>query len=120
MIKRRPPKAKATPPSLCFDGLRCDAPNVQTNDSERKPDGSRPANGVGERRRHDLEAPLIKPWRERAKAAGGIGWDRLMLVVVCCVVVFVGCAHVLFTHFVELSTQPMLNFAPSFHCEVAL
>jgi len=30
-----------------------------------------PAHGVGERRRHDLMAPLLYPWRERAKAAGG-------------------------------------------------
>jgi len=71
LAKRRPPKAKTSPLSLCFGGLHCNAPNKGTNDSERKPDGSRPAHDVGERRRHDLVAPLAYPWRERAEAAGG-------------------------------------------------
>ena len=44
-----------------------------------------------------------------------VGWQRLMLVVVCCgcVVVWLCCACVLFTHFVEQSTQPMLIYSPS-------
>ena len=71
LTKRRPPKAKTLPPSLFFDGLHCNAPNEQTSDSEHKPDSSRPAHGVGKRRRHDLMAPLLYPWRERAKATGG-------------------------------------------------
>ena len=71
LAKRRPPKAKTSPPSLFFGGLHCNAPNKGTNDSERKPDGSRPAQGVGERRHHDLVAPLAYPGRERAEAAGG-------------------------------------------------
>ena len=29
--ERRPPKAKTPPPSLFFDGLRCNAPNKGTN-----------------------------------------------------------------------------------------
>ncbi|KAL3817151.1 hypothetical protein ACHAXA_006151 [Cyclostephanos tholiformis] len=43
----------------------------QTDDSERKSDGSRPAHGVGEWRRHDLMAPLIYPRREREKPMSG-------------------------------------------------
>ena len=64
-------KAQASPIPLFFDPSLFAPPNEQTNDSERKPGGSRPAHGVGERRRHDLMAPLLYPWRKRAKAAGG-------------------------------------------------
>ncbi len=44
-----------------------------------------------EPRHHDLGPWLMLPWRERAKPLG-VGWQRLMLVVVCfvcCVLCFV-------------------------------
>ncbi len=57
-------------------------PSEQTNNSGRKPDRSRPACGVGWRRRHDFVAPLLYPWRE------SLGYDRvarlILLVVELC------------------------------------
>jgi hypothetical protein len=43
----------------------------RTDDSERKSDGSRRENGIGERRRHDLMAPLIYPRRASKKPMRG-------------------------------------------------
>jgi hypothetical protein len=106
------------PPSLFFDGLRCNAPNKGTNDSECKPDGSRPAHGVGERRRHELMAPLLYPWRE---SEGKADESRVAAAWVgCCVVVFLCCvlccvSYVLFTHFVTTPgdiSPPFLSMIP--------
>jgi hypothetical protein len=59
------------PLSLFFDFSDQTPPNKQTNDSERDPDNSHPPYDSWEHRRQELGAPLIHPWRERAKAAGG-------------------------------------------------
>ncbi len=107
-IKRRPPKAKADPPlSPFFDASHFAPPSKQTNNSERKPNGSQPACGVGERRRHDLVVPLLYPWRERRQSRWRVGQWQIMLVVVCCCVgLWLTVEYPTFTHFVEYSTQP--------------
>jgi hypothetical protein len=77
--------AKAPPLSLFFDASHFAPPSKQTNDSERKTDGSRPAYGIGERGRHDLVAAALPMERERAKPLG-VGWhgsSRWLLCVVC-------------------------------------
>ncbi len=71
LIRGQPPKAKAPPLSLLFDASYFAPPREQTNDNKRNPEGSWPACGVVEQRRHDLVAPLLYAWRERVQAAGG-------------------------------------------------
>ncbi len=93
LIKRHPPKAKAPPLSLLFDASYFASPSKQTNNSKRKPDSSRPAHGVGERRRHDLVAPLLHPWRERGQSRWRVGWHGSSCWLLClCVLCFEFCA----------------------------
>jgi hypothetical protein len=93
LIKRRPPKAKAPPLSLLFDASYFASPSEQTNASERNPDSSQPAHGVGERWRHDLVAPLLYPWRERGQSRWRVGWHGSSCWLMClCVLCFVFCA----------------------------
>jgi hypothetical protein len=92
LIKRQPPKAKASPLFLLFDASYFTSPSKQTNNSERNPYGSWPAHGVGEWRHHDLVAPLLYPWRERGQSRWRIGWHGSscwLLCCVCCVLCFV-------------------------------
>ncbi len=92
LIKRRPPKAKAPPLYLLFHASYSASPSEQTNDSERNPDGSRPAHGIGEQRHHDLVAPLLYPWRERGQRQLRVRWHGSscwLLNCVCCVLCFV-------------------------------
>jgi hypothetical protein len=93
LIKRRPPKAKAPPLSLLFAASYFASPSKQTNDSKRNPNGSRPAHGVGERRCHDLVAPLLHPWRERGQSHWRVGWHGSSFWLLClwCVLCFVFC-----------------------------
>jgi hypothetical protein len=93
---------RQTPLSLFFDASHFTPPSKQTNDSERKPDSSPPAYGVGERRCHDLVVPLLYPWREREQSRWRVGRLRLMLAVVCdCVRLWLAVEYPNFTHFVE-------------------
>ncbi len=93
LIKRWPPKAKAPPLSLLFDASYFASPSNQTNNSERNPNGSRPAHGVGERWCHDLVAPLLYPWRERGQSHWRVGWHGSSCWLLClCVLCFVFCA----------------------------
>jgi hypothetical protein len=90
LIERRPPKAKAPPLSLLFNASYFASPSKQTNDSERNPDGLQPAHGIEERRRHDLEAPLLYPWRERGQSHWRVGWHSSSCWLLClCVLCFV-------------------------------
>ncbi len=96
-----------TPLSLFFDASHFAPPSKQTNNSEHKLDGSRPAYVVGEQRRYDLVVPLLYPWRERGQSRWRVGRWQLMLVVVCgCVGLWLAVEYPIFTHFVEYSTQP--------------
>ena len=79
-------KAQAPPPPSIFRSLSFCPPQRSNRQHRPNPDGSRPAHGVGERRRRDWMAPLLYPWRERREKPMGVGWRRLELVVVCCVV----------------------------------
>ncbi len=93
LIKRQPPKAKAPPLSLLFNASYFASPSEQTNDSERNPNGLRPAHGIGERRRHDLVVPLLYPWRDRGQSCWGVGWHGSSCWLLClCVLCFVFCA----------------------------
>ncbi len=52
------------------------------------------AHGVGERRRHDLVAPLLHPWRERREqSCWRVGWHSSSCWLLClwCVLCFVFC-----------------------------
>ncbi len=89
LIKRRPPKAKAHPLSLLFDASYFTSPSKQTNNSERNPDGSWPVHGIGERRRHDLVAPLLYPWRERGQSRWRVRWHGSSCWLLCLYVLFV-------------------------------
>ncbi len=90
LIKRQPPKAKAPPLSLLFDASYFASPSKQTNNSKRNPDVLRPAHGVGDRRRHDLVAPLLYPWRERGQRHWRVGWHSSSCWLLClCVLCFV-------------------------------
>ncbi len=92
LIKQRPPKAKAPPPSLLFDASYFTSPSKQTNNSERNPDGSRPVHGVGEQWHHDLVVPLLYPWRERGQSRWRVGWHGSSCWLLClCVLCFVFC-----------------------------
>ncbi len=93
LIKWQPPKAKATPLSLLFAASYFVSPSKQTNDSKRNPDGLRPAHGIGERRHHDLVAPLFHPWRERGQSCWRVGWlgSSCWLLCLWCVLCFVFC-----------------------------
>jgi hypothetical protein len=62
--KWQPPKAKAPPLYLLFNASYFASPSKQTNNSKWNPNGLRPAHGFGERRHHDLVAPLLYPWRK--------------------------------------------------------
>ncbi len=98
-IKRRPSKAKGPPISLFFSSINI-PPQTTGN---RPPQTFRPglasspthplAHGVGERRRHDLVAPLLYPWRERGQSRwrveGGTAHLVGCCVCVCCVLCFV-------------------------------
>jgi hypothetical protein len=83
LIKQRPPKAKAPPLSLLFDASYFASPSEQTNNSERNPDGSRPAHGIGEQRCHDLVVPLLYPWRERGQSRWRVGWHGSSCWLLC-------------------------------------
>jgi hypothetical protein len=93
LIKRWPPFAKAPPLSLLFDASYFASPSKQTNNSKRNPNGSQSAHGVGERRCHDLVAPLLYPWRERWQSHWRVGWHSSSCWLLClCVLCFVFCA----------------------------
>ncbi len=93
LIKWRPPKAKAPPLFLLFDASYFASPSKQTNNSERNPNSSWPAHGVGERRHHDLVVPLLYPWRERGQSHWRVGWHGSSCWLLClCVLCFVFCA----------------------------
>jgi hypothetical protein len=93
LIKRRPPKAKAPPLSLLFDASYFTTPSEQTNNSKSNPDSLRPLHGIGERRYHDLVAPLLYPWRERGQSHWRVGWHGSSCWLLClCVLCFVFCA----------------------------
>jgi hypothetical protein len=71
IIKQRPPKAKALPSSLLFDGACIGSPNMGTNHGAAEPDCARLDPAYGKRRRQELAALLPNPWRERAKPLEG-------------------------------------------------
>ena len=113
-----------SPLSLFSDLVTSPPQKKQTNDSERDPDSSPPPHGVGERRRHDLVAPLPSPWRERGQSRfGRVGrgsscWLSCVCVCVCVRV----CVFFFFLPVRYLSgrkpIQPKLKwpiFAPIFH-----
>ena len=89
LIERRQPKAKAPPLSLNSIRSLQIPPKKQTNDSGRNTDSARPPYGDGERRRYDLVAPLLSPWRERGQSRfGRVGhgsscWLSCVCVCVC-------------------------------------
>ncbi len=92
LIKWRPPKAKAPPLSLLFDASYFASPSKQTNNSERNPNGLQPAHGIGERRRHDLVAPLLYPRREKRQSCWRVEWHSKSCWLLClCVLWFVLC-----------------------------
>jgi hypothetical protein len=94
LMKRQPPKAKAPPLSLLFVAFYLASPSKQTNDSERNPNSSRPAHGIGERRRHDLVTTALPMEREGTKLLEGrVAWLILLVVVSVCVVFCVLCSN---------------------------
>ena len=76
------PRHPPTRPSI-FRSLSFCPPQRSNRQHRPNPDGSRPAHGVGERRRRDWMVPLLHPRRERRDKPMGVGWRRLELVVVC-------------------------------------
>ncbi len=93
LIKQWPPTAKAPPLSLLFDASYFASPSKQTNNSERNPERSQHAHGVGERRCHDLVVPLLYPWRERGQSRCRVRWHGSSCWLLClCVLCFVFCA----------------------------
>jgi hypothetical protein len=105
-------QGQGTPLSpLFFDPSLSSPPNGQTNDSERKPDGSRHGAWRWGAAASWLNGTAALPTEREGKAAG---WRRLELVVVCvvlCVVFFVFCVvfALFFTHFVttHANTLPL-------------
>ena len=86
------PKAQASPLSaLFFDPSNFAPPSERTDDSKRNSNGSWPAHGVGERRHHDLIAPLIYPRREIKKpmSGGSSSWLLCGRTIFCDFFVFV-------------------------------
>ena len=77
-------------------------PSEQTNDSEREPHGLRPAHTRGEAAARLFVGSFALPMeRERGQSRWRVGRLRLMLIVVCCVVVYcvvLAYGMVLFTH----------------------
>ncbi len=92
-INRQPPKAKALPSSLFFDGACVGSPNTGTNHDAAKPDRARLEPAYGKRQHHELAAPLPYPWRVRAKPLEGRVAEA-HFGVVCCVVFECCCVHV--------------------------
>ncbi len=85
----QPPKAKALPSSLFFDGACVGSSNKGTNHGAAKPNRARLEPAYGKQWRHELPAPLLYPWRERAKPLEGRAMEAHFGVVYC--VVFVCC-----------------------------
>ncbi len=63
VIKRQPPKAKAPPISLFFDGSLFGAPNKGADNGKRKPDTVRLPWTDRKRRHHELGPWRLLPWR---------------------------------------------------------
>jgi hypothetical protein len=86
------PKAQASSLfALFFDPSNFTPPSERTDDSKRNSNGSWPAHGVGERRHHDLIAPLIYPRREIKKpmSGGSSSWLLCGRTIFCDFFVFV-------------------------------
>ncbi len=83
---------RPTPPpiSLFVDVSYLVAPNKGTSHPERKPSAGCLQRTHRERRRDDLGAPLLYPWRERAKLLEGwVAPAHVGCCVLCCVVLCV-------------------------------
>jgi hypothetical protein len=76
------PRHPPTCPSI-FQSLSFRPPQQSNRQHRPNPDGSWPAHGVGEWRRHDWMVPLLHPRRERREKPMGVRWRWLELVVVC-------------------------------------
>jgi len=82
-------------------------PSEQTNDSEREPDGLRPAHTHGEAAARLFVGSFALPMeRERAKLLKGRVAAAHVGCCVCCVGLWLAVEYPNFTHFVEYSTQP--------------
>ena len=102
---RHPPTRRSIFRSLSF------RPPQRSNRQHRpNPDGSRPAHGVGERRRHDLMAPLIYPRRENKKPMSGRSSSWLL----CWFTLFCDFSDSILVHDVRESTDTYMMYDPIF------
>ncbi len=82
IIKWWPPKAKAPPLSLFFDGACVGAPHKRTSHGATIPNGVRLSWTHGEPRCHELGAPLLAALPiEKGQNSWRVGLLRLILVV---------------------------------------
>jgi hypothetical protein len=82
-------------------------PSEQTNDSEREPDGLRPAHTRGEAAARLFVGSFALPMeRERAKPLEGRAAAAHVGCCVCCAGLWLAVQYPNFTLFVEYSTQP--------------
>ena len=88
IIKRRPPKAKAMPIALFFDGVCVSAPNEGTSSHKRKPATGRLHRTHSKLLCLDLRPWGMLPWRKMAKPLEGRAMAAHVGCWVFCVFVF--------------------------------